>query len=282
MSPADAALAPMTPVPFRVADRRQETEDTWTLELEPQNGRSLPAFQPGQFSMLYAFGAGEVPISVSGDLSAADGRLVHTIRAVGAVTRALCACEPGQAVGARGPFGTPWPVADAEGADVVVAAGGVGLAPLRSFVYHLLSNRERFGNVAILYGARTPADMLYPGELESWRGRFDAQVEVTVDSAPAAWRGRVGVVTKLIPRAEVDPAKAIALVCGPEVMMRFTAAALEERGLAKERIHLSLERNMHCAIGMCGHCQFREHFICMDGPVFPLPVVEPLMRAREL
>jgi NAD(P)H-flavin reductase len=272
----------MTPIPFRVTGRTRETADTWTLELEPQNGRALPAFEPGQFSMLYAFGTGEVPISVSGDLSDGNGRLVHTIRAVGAVTTALCGCKTGQAVGVRGPFGKPWPVADAEGSDVVVVAGGVGLAPLRSLVYHLLANRERFGRLVLLYGSRSPADLLYAGELESWRGRFDVQVEVTVDSARADWRGRVGVVTKLVPAADFDPLKAVALICGPEVMMRFTASALEERGIARDRIFVSLERNMHCAIGMCGHCQLREYFICKDGPVFALDRVEPLLRVREL
>jgi NAD(P)H-flavin reductase len=231
--------------------------------------------------MLYAFGVGEAPISVSGDLTG-PGPLVHTIRAVGAVTSALCKVGRGQDVGVRGPFGTAWPVAEAEGRDVVLVAGGIGLAPLRPVIYHLLANRERYGKVAVLYGGRTPAELLYPGELERWRGRFDMQVEVTVDSTPADWRGMVGVVTKLIPRADLDPDGAVAMVCGPEIMMRFTAAALEERGLAKERIFVSMERSMSCAIGLCGHCQLRELFICKDGPVFPLDAVEPLFTAREL
>jgi NAD(P)H-flavin reductase len=272
----------MTPIPFRVAERRQETADTWTLELEPGNGHPLSAFEPGQFSMLYAFGRGEVPISVSGDLGEGGQRLVHTIRAVGAVTLALCACEPGEPVGVRGPFGTAWPVADAEGRDVVVVGGGVGLAPLRSAVYGLLANRNQYGKVVILYGSRTPADLLYATELERWRRDFDVQVEVTVDGAPGGWRGRVGAVPKLIPRADFDPARVVALTCGPEVMMRFTTRALEERGVARDRIFVSLERSMHCAIGLCGHCQFREHFVCKDGPVFRLDRVDPLLRVREL
>jgi NAD(P)H-flavin reductase len=271
----------MTPASFRVAERVQETADTWTLDLHPRNGNPLGDFAPGQFAMLYAFGVGEVPISVSGDLNA-GGSLVHTIRAVGAVSSALCRTAPGQDVGVRGPFGTAWPVKDAEGADVVVVAGGIGLAPLRPAIYHLLANRERYGKVAILYGGRSPAELLYPGELEQWRGRFDVQVEVTVDGAPADWRGRVGVVTKLVPRADFDPAKAVALICGPEVMMRFTAAALRERGLATDQIHVSMERNMQCAIGLCGHCQLQHLFICKDGPVFALSAIEPLLTAREL
>ena len=231
--------------------------------------------------MLYAFGIGEAPISVSGDLDA-GGSLVHTIRAVGAVTSALCRSVLGQDVGVRGPFGRPWPLKEAEGADVVVVAGGIGLAPLRPVIYHLLANRERYGNVVVLYGGRSPIDLLYPEELELWRSRFDVQVEVTVDGAPPGWRGPVGVVTKLVPRADFDAARAIALICGPEVMMRFTAATLEGLGLSKQRIYVSMERSMHCAIGLCGHCQLQHLFVCKDGPVFPLDAIEPLLRVREL
>jgi NAD(P)H-flavin reductase len=271
----------MVPASFRVADRVQETADTWTLDLRPRHPDALPDFAPGQFAMLYAFGIGEVPISVSGDLGA-GGSLVHTIRAVGAVTSALCRSVPGQDVGVRGPFGRPWPLKEAEGADVADVAGGIGLAPLRPVIYHLLANRERYGNVVVLYGGRSPAELLYPGELEHWRGRFDVQVEVTVDGAPPSWRGNVGVVTKLVPRADFDPAGAIALICGPEVMMRFTAAALEGLGVAKQRIYVSMERSMHCAIGLCGHCQLQHLFVCKDGPVFPLDSIEPLLTVREL
>ena len=281
MSPTDAPPGPMVPTSFRVVHRTPETDDTWTLDLQPRHARALPDFAPGQFAMLYAFGVGEAPISVSGDLTC-PGPLVHTIRDVGAVTSALCKLSPGQDVGVRGPFGTPWPVVDAEGRDVMLVAGGIGLAPLRPVIYHLLANRDRYGRLVVLYGGRSPAELLYPGELERWRGRFDVQVEVAVDSAPTDWRGSVGVVTKLIPRAELDPDSAVAMVCGPEVMMRFTAAALAERGLAKERIFVSMERSMSCAIGLCGHCQLRERFICKDGPVFPLDAVEPLLTAREL
>lgn len=271
----------MVPASFRVVHRTPETGDTWTIDLQPRSAHAIPDFAPGQFAMLYAFGVGEAPISVSGDLTC-PGPLVHTIRSVGAVTAALCKLPPGQDVGVRGPFGTAWPVAEAEGSDVVLVAGGIGLAPLRPVVYHLLAHRERYGRIVILYGGRSPAEMLYPDELRRWRGRFDTQVAVTVDSAPADWRGRVGVVTKLIPGAEFNPDGAVAMICGPEIMMRFTAAALEERGLARERIFVSMERSMSCAIGLCGHCQLRELFICKDGPVFPLDVVEPLLTTREL
>jgi NAD(P)H-flavin reductase len=201
---------------------------------------------------------------------------------VGPVTSALCAAVEGEAVGVRGPFGTSWPLEQAQAQDVVVIAGGIGLAPLRPVVYHLLTNREQYRDIALLYGGRSPEELLYLGELERWRGRFDVQVEATVDRAPGAWRGRVGVVTNLVSRAEVDPERATAFVCGPEVMIRFAASALKDQGLAPERIFVSTERNMRCAIGLCGHCQLQQHFVCKDGPVFALDTIEPLLRAREL
>jgi NAD(P)H-flavin reductase len=266
----------MVPVPYRVAHRCRETHDSWTLELEPAGDASLPAFGPGQFAMLYAFGKGEVPISVSAL------PLVHTIRAVGTVSAALCAAAEGDVLGVRGPFGTSWPVEPAEGADVVVVCGGIGLAPLRPVVHHVLAHRERYGRVVVLYGGRSPEELLYTAELERWRGRFDVEVGVAVDQAAAGWRGRVGVVTTLVPRADFDPDHTVAMICGPEVMMRFAVAALEERGVPAEAIFVSLERSMKCAIGLCGHCQLGPAFICKDGPVFRWDAVEPLLRVREL
>jgi NAD(P)H-flavin reductase len=266
------------PAGFRVRSRRQETADTWTLELE---GTAPLEFEPGQFTMLGAAGCGEVPISISGD-PGDPRRLVHTVRAVGAATEAICAAVPGRVLGVRGPFGRPWPVDAVEGADVVVVAGGIGLAPLRPAVLYALAHRDAYASVCLLVGARTPGDLLYTPELERWRGRFDVEVGVTVDSAETDWHGRVGVVTRLIPGAAFDPAAATALVVGPELMMRFTVAALLERGVAKERIHVSLERNMRCGVGHCGHCQLGPMLICRDGPVFPYDAVEPLLEVREL
>jgi NAD(P)H-flavin reductase len=279
---AEAATAgAMTPAPYRVVARGRETHDTWTLRLEPAGVRPVAAPAPGQFDMLYAFGVGEVPISTSG-LAGEAGELTHTIRAVGPVTSALCAAEPGDVIGVRGPFGTTWPLEGARGGDLVIVAGGIGLAPLRPAVLYALAHRDAYASVCLLVGARTPGDLLYTPELERWRGRFDVEVGVTVDSAETDWHGRVGVVTRLIPGAAFDPAAATALVVGPELMMRFTVAALLERGVAKERIHVSLERNMRCGVGHCGHCQLGPVLICRDGPVFPYGAVEPLMEVREL
>lgn len=270
---------PMAPSAFVVRSNCDELEDTYTLELEPPSGRFR--FAPGQFTMLYAFGIGEVPISVSGD-PAQPGTLVQTIRGVGAVTRALRTAMPGDVVGVRGPFGMPWPIDAAEGKDVVFAAGGIGLAPLRPAIYQVLAERDRFERVVILYGARNPAELLFAAEVQDWRGRLDADVLVTVDNAGRDWHGSVGVVTKLIRRAPFDPHNSVAFVCGPEVMMRFTAQELTTRGVQRDQIFLSMERNMKCAIGFCGHCQYGAKFVCRDGPVFPYPTLEPFLLVKEL
>jgi NAD(P)H-flavin reductase len=270
----------MQPVPFVVERTQRETADTFTLELLPQGGGRFP-FEPGQFNMLYVFGTGEVPISISGD-PAFPQRLVHTTRVVGAVTKGMGALKRGDALGVRGPFGTGWPVEEAEGCDVVVVAGGIGLAPLRPALYEILAHRERYGRVVLLDGARTPDDILYRKQLHDWRGDFDLDVHVTVDRATSAWRGNVGVVTTLIPRVPFDPYHTVAMVCGPETMMRFTVLELERRGVPAAKVWLSLERNMKCGVGLCGHCQCGPKFICRDGAVFPCEDVWDLMSRREL
>lgn len=268
---------PMVPVPFRIRERRRELADTFTVVLD---GPPL-VFAPGQFTMLYVFGVGEVPISISGD-PADPSRLVHTVRAVGSVTDAMAALKVGDVIGVRGPFGRPWPVAESFGSDVVIVAGGIGLAPLRPAIHAVLANRRRFGRVIVLYGARTPADVLYERELHAWRGRFDMSVHVTVDRAGEEWGGHVGVVTRLIDRAVFDPDNAVAFVCGPEVMMRFAVDSLNRRGVTDERVFVSMERNMKCAIGHCGHCQYGGDFVCRDGPVFPFAALRRRFSIVEL
>jgi anaerobic sulfite reductase subunit B len=276
MAASAEPLVAEPPRPFRVASRRRETYDTWTLELSPVLGDALDP-SPGQFTMIYAYGVGEVPISVSGQFGKA---LVHTVRAVGPVTEAICAAEPGAMLGIRGPLGNSWPIEAAAGADVVVVAGGIGLAPLRPMLYRALADRAAYGRVVLLYGSRTPADLLYTDELETWRGTID--VDVTVDAADESWGGKVGVVPKLIAGAEFDPASAHAFVCGPEIMMRFAAQALEERGVPADRIHVSLERNMRCGVGHCGHCQLGPTLICLDGPVYTYDGIVRLLAVRNL
>jgi NAD(P)H-flavin reductase len=199
-----------------------------------------------------------------------------------AVSAALTRLRRDTVVGVRGPYGSGWPVAEAEGSDVVIIAGGLGLAPLRPAIYQVLAHRQHYGRVTLLYGARGPADILYRRELEAWRRRLDVDIEVTVDHAGADWRGDVGVVPGLIPRIPFDPHHAVALVCGPEIMMRFTITALRDRGLAPEQIYLSMERHMKCAVGLCGRCQFGPTFVCRDGPVFRFDRIAPVFGIREI
>ena len=271
----------MRPRPFVVLDTARETGDTFTLKLRDADLGSVSRFDPGQFNMLYAFGTGEVPISISGD-PAQPEILVHTIRAVGATTRALQRLSKGDPVGVRGPFGTGWPVEQAHGHDVVIVAGGIGLAPLRPALYHLLLHRVQYGRVVLLYGARTPRDLLFRRELREWRSRFDVDLDVTVDRASTDWRGSVGVVTRLIERAPFDPGSAMAFVCGPEIMIRLSASALQRRGVRPANVHVSMERNMKCAVGSCGHCQMGPLFVCRDGPVFRWERVERFLHLREV
>jgi len=273
--------APMLPRPFRVVRMRRDLSDTFTLELADAEEPGAFPFAAGQFNMLYAFGAGEVAISISGN-PATPERLVHTIREVGLVTSALAKLKPGQTLGVRGPFGSAWPVAEAETRDVVVIAGGIGLAPLRPAIYRILANRERYGRFVILYGARTPRDILYRQQLQRWSARLDTFVDVTVDRAAGDWRGNVGVVTKLIDRGGFSPEHTLAMICGPETMIRFAIQALEDRGVPAERIYCSLERNMKCALGFCGHCQFADRFVCRDGPVFRFDTIASIFPVREL
>jgi len=282
------ATEPLLPEPWLVRHVVRETADVVTLVLEPGERADStgpgpgpgPGPSPGQFNMLYAFGVGEVPISISGDTADASC-LVHTVRDVGLVSRAICGLGTGDLLGVRGPFGSRWPIEPHAGCDVVVAAGGIGLAPLRPVLYHLSRHRDRYGRVVLLYGARKPDELLFSGELEAWR-QAGIQVEVTVDHADAAWRGHHGVVTALIRHGQFASERAVAFICGPEVMMRYTAAELEQRGVAPGRIYISMERNMKCAVGFCGHCQLGPEFICMDGPVFAWPRMRRLMTIREL
>jgi NAD(P)H-flavin reductase len=268
----------MVPEPYIVRSRGRETADTWTIELEPRAGEMIDA-EAGQFAMLTAYGVGEVPISFSG--RGADGSLVHTIRGVGAVTAELCRIPRGGTIGVRGPFGTTWPLEEARGADVVVLAGGLGLAPLRPAVEGLLARRDSYGRLLLLYGARTPGDLLYPQQLEDWRAE-GLDVRLTVDAGTRSWLDRVGFVSALLDDVTVDFESAVALVCGPEVMMRVTVGALLQRGLSAERTYVSLERSMSCGIGHCGHCQLGPILICRDGPVFTWDEVAHWLAVREL
>lgn len=258
---------PLLPMPCRVEKVFNDTTDTFTMEIGPaEPGRDF-VFAPGQFNMLYVFGVGEVPISISGD-PARPQVLVHTTRAVGTVTRAMQRLQPGDMIGVRGPFGNSWPLADAVGHDLLLVIGGLGLAPLRPVIYQVLAERDRFRQVVVLYGARTPEDVLYRAELEAWQASGELTVFVTVDRATEHWQGNVGMVTHLIPRAPFDRRNCLAMVCGPEIMMQFSMQALEQRGIPPQRMFMSMERNMKCGCALCGRCQWGPFFVCRDGPVF--------------
>lgn len=272
-----ASVLAAPPVPYRVIDRTVEMPDTATIVLEPVNS-VLPPFVPGQFAMVYAFGAGDIPVSVSG----IDGpRLTHTIRTVGAISGALNRVRVGAMVGMRGPFGTGWDLSHARGCDLLVVAGGIGLAPLRSLVLDALNTPERYGRLNILIGARSPLELLYIAQTRSWQAA-GARILITVDRPAPGWTGDVGVVTTLLERAAFDPGETVAFVCGPEVMIRATARELVQRGVSTDRIRVSLERTMHCGTGHCGHCQLGPLLLCRDGPVVSWKCAEPLLAVREL
>ena len=273
------AARPLVPRQAVVLDVERETPDVVTLTLREQAGAGR-AFVPGQFNMLYAFGLGEVAISISGDPAQA-GVIVHTVRAVGAVTSAICGLKKGDTVGVRGPYGTPWPLEAARGSDLVIVAGGLGLAPLRPALQHVLAHRSEYGRVWLLVGARSPEHLPFASDRQRWQERDDLDVLVAVDQAPLGWQGRVGVVPALL--AEVPALeKAAVLVCGPELMMRFTVRELTRRGVTAGRIYLSMERNMKCAVGFCGRCQLGPSFVCKDGPVLRYDRIEPLFWLPEM
>jgi NAD(P)H-flavin reductase len=279
MSREHVDAPPLVPRQAVVAGVERETPDVVTLTLKEQAGDEC-AFVPGQFNMLYAFGLGEVAISISGD-PAQPGVIVHTVRAVGAVTEAICRLGQDDVIGVRGPYGTPWPLDRVRGSDLVMVAGGLGLAPLRPAVQHVLAHRSEYGRVSLLVGARSPEHLPFARDLQRWQGRDDLDVLVAVDQAPAGWMGRVGVAPALL--ADVPALeKAAVFVCGPELMMRFTVRELTRRGVPADRISLSMERNMKCAVGFCGRCQLGPAFVCKDGPVLGYDRIQPLFWLPEM
>ncbi|MFZ0713212.1 FAD/NAD(P)-binding protein [Mycobacterium sp.] len=271
----------MVPVPFCVRSRVVESPDSATLCLEPV-GEALRSPEPGEFMMLYAFGVGEVAISISGDPTVADGSITHTIRAVGAVSRALRDAQPGTVVGVRGPFGTTWGLAEATGRDLVMVAGGVGLCPLRPAVLGALAQRTRYGKLTLVAGARSRADFVFAAQLEKWAKELQIELLLIVDAPTPGWSGEVGLVTAPLSRLALKADRTTAFLCGPEPMLRFGAEALMAKGVAAHDIRVSLERNMQCGIGWCGHCQLGPLLLCRDGPVVGYDVAGPLLQVREL
>lgn len=258
-----------------------EITDVATLGLRftDLDSQRLYHFDPGQFNMLYLPGYGEAAISISSDTSD-PSVILHTVRFVGNVTRALSRLKVGDTVGVRGPFGSAWPVDQLRGRDVFIACGGIGLPPLRPVLYHIVKNRAAYGRVTLLYGARTPAELMYSTEHDAWRAA-DIAVEVTVDRAESDWTGRVGVVPMWFYHFRIDPQKTAVLTCGPEIMIRFVIFEALARRISPDNILVSLERNMKCGLGSCGHCQIGPYFICKDGPVFPFSALQPFFNVEE-
>jgi NAD(P)H-flavin reductase len=271
MLPHPATITAITQEAYAIA--------TYTLVFTDETVRKGYRFRPGQFNMLYVPGIGEIPISLSSDPGSPE-RLGHTIRYAGNVTRAISRLKEGDVIGVRGPYGSSWPLEQARGGDLCIVTGGIGLAPLRPVIYTIIRQRADFERVILLYGARTPADMLYTSEFSAWQAH-DIQVLVTVDRADDKWRGHVGVVPMLFYQVRLDPKRTIVLTCGPEIMIRFVIYEALARRIPKESIYVSMERNMKCGIGVCGHCQFGPTFICRDGPVLSYAQIEPFFGVED-
>jgi NAD(P)H-flavin reductase len=258
----------LRPFMARITFIKKETYDTSTYGLQLKENPGF-SFLPGQFNMVGIPEVGEAPISFSSE-PGEKNKFQHTIRAVGRVTQAMAQRKKGDRLQIRGPYGRGWPLKEARGKNILVVAGGIGLAPLRGFLLYIWKNHNDFGKVVILYGARTPDDLLFKEELPLWRKKPNTQLLLTVDEIPPGtrWKENQGVVTTLFDRVGVSPDNTLALICGPEIMMRFVVVGFLQRGYAGSRLYLSLERRMKCGIGQCGHCQIGPKYVCRDGPVF--------------
>jgi NAD(P)H-flavin reductase len=276
-------LNPYLPRPAEIVERRMQAPGVYTFRLRFRDPKLREAYRflPGQFNMVYAFGAGEVAISVVSDPREPE-LLDHTIRIVGNVTRILERMKKGETIGLRGPYGSAWPLEEARGKDVIVVTGGLGCAPVVSVINYVVNRRASFGRLKILHGIKTPKDLLYRERFSAWRKIPDTEVHLTSDQPGEGWKYSVGVVTNLFDRVEIDPQNSVVMMCGPEVMMRRAVHALLARGLSPERIYLSLERNMKCAVGFCGHCQLGPAFVCKDGPVFRYDRIRPWLETQEV
>jgi len=274
---------PMVPTLATIVGIKEESSNTrtYTLQINDPDLRRRYRFRPGQFNMIYAFGVGEAAISISSDPAATE-HLSHTIRQVGSVTRALARMRVGDHLGLRGPFGNGWPLEQCKSRDIVVVAGGIGLAPLRPLIYSVLANRERYGRAILVYGGRSLADLLFRDELDAWREKPDFDLLVSVDYAIEEWHGPVGVVSDLIKRLRLRPERTSVMVCGPRIMNRFVTWQILRLRLPDDQLFVSLERNMRCGVGRCGHCQYGPKFVCKDGPVLSYASIRNIFAKEEI
>ena len=277
-SRALTAADPWLPVEAVIRDVREESHDTrtYTLSLKDPALQEGYAFRAGQYNMLGFPGIGDAAISISSDPGIRTA-FQHTVRAVGGVTMALARMRTGDVVGIRGPFGNSWPMEEARGGDLLLIAGGNGMAALRSALEEALRRRGEYGRITLLYGARTPRDLLFTADFDRWSAQRDVHLLLTVDRTDGQpWSGHVGVVSTLLGTIGLSPESSVALVCGPEVMMEFTIIGLQKRHFPGERIFLSMERRMRCGVAQCGHCFLGPKFVCQDGPVFRYPALRGL------
>jgi len=276
------ATSPLVPEPAEIVEKRSFAPDLHAYRLRLLDPAARPRFDflPGQFNMVYVPGVGEVAISISSDPD--DEDLEHTIRIVGRTTRVIERLGPGDVLGIRGPYGNGWPLLDARFKDVLVVTGGLGCAPVSGAIDYMFRRRASYGHLTILHGVKKPADLVHREHFEVWRREPDTTVLLTADQPDRAWRARTGVVTELFEEVQLDATRTVVLMCGPEVMMHYAIRALRARGVSDNRIHLSLERNMKCALGWCGHCQLGPEFVCKDGPIFPVSRLGRLFEVRGL
>lgn len=274
-------MNPYLPHEALIVERIQESPSIFTLRLKftDPEVHTQYSFQPGQFNMVYMHGVGEVAISIVSDPQD-DSLYDHTIRAVGRVTRGLAKLQQGERVGVRGPYGRGWPMGGAEGRDVLIVTGGLGCAPVVAVINYVLRRRSRFGRLMIMQGVKHSDDLLWQQRYQEWARMPDTHVLVAADAAGKQWPWRIGRVTDHFDELGIDPRHTVAMMCGPEGMMRAATEQLVRRGVAETDVYLSMERNMQCAVGHCGHCQYGGHFVCKDGPVFSYAQIKPLFGVK--
>jgi len=269
------------PLDAQIVGRIEESPTIFTLRLRLRDDRAREAyrFAPGQFNMVYLYGVGEIPISIVSD-PRDPALLDHTIRAVGRVTQGLARLHEGDHIGLRGPFGHGWPLQRAEGHDILVVTGGLGCAPVVAVINFILMRRERFGRLTIIQGVKHAEELIWRERYAYWNTLPDTHVLLAADHGGPLWPWHVGLVTEVFDQVQITPARTIAMMCGPEGMMHAGIKNLTGRGITEDRIYLSMERSMHCAVGHCGHCQYGANFVCRDGPVFAYPRIKELFSSK--
>jgi NAD(P)H-flavin reductase len=278
----ESAAHCLVPQPAEIVEKRSFATDihSYRLRLVDPAARLCFDFLPGQFNMVYVPGVGEIAISIASDPD--DEDLEHIIRIVGRTTRVVDKLEAGDVVGLRGPYGNPWPLQEARWKNVLVVTGGLGSAPVIGAIDYMFRRRSNYGRISVLHGVKHPADLIHRERFEDWKREPNSEVRLTSDEPDRGWREHVGHVTELFDEIELDPTHRIVFMCGPEAMVLSAIKLLRARGISEDRIYVSLERNMKCAVGFCGHCQYGPQFVCKDGPVVPFRRIAPFFGVKGL